>query len=368
MERGVPCALQETENKELTVEWAGRALSQNRAVAEKMLHRIGVTRTFALAQMDEQMIDWFEISRGKRPGKNRAVPLDTPMLMVVDSWSKMLSDVEAAGFYDYGDNLSADKKKKAKATGEASNFGHAKFAQAWTRRLPSFLSAHNGVLVMVSHQNDKVEMSGSGSKMTAEAGALYNKTKIGGRALNQNSAIQLIIGRKGQIKDSNNDKYGTTVRVRVEKNSYGPKDRVFEYDLLFDKHQDTDTYLAPNLDFDRPMCDFFAEQGILQTTINKKRYSSPVLGLTQVTAKEFSAAFHANLDIRNEVGRALKIRGYENEVDTVKSEIESSPVVVPADAPPPPPEDEEEILEEETLEEELPEELEESEDGYENGY
>lgn len=335
LEVGVPCALQETENKELTVEWAGRALSSDRAKAEKMLKRIGVMKTFSLSQMDEQMTSWFEIRRGVKPSKAKVVPLDTPMLMVVDSWSKMLSDAEAAGVYDYGDNLSAEKKRKAKATGEATNFGHAKFAQAWTRKLPSFLNTHNGCILMVSHQNDKVDMSGGGASfMSAEMGALYNKTKIGGRALNQNAAVQLIMAHKGLIKNSNNDKIGSTVRVRVAKNSYGPKDVVFEYDLYHADHDDTETWLSPSIDFDRPMCDLFAEKGILQTTVERKRYSSPVLGLTGATAREFSAAFHANTELKNEVGAMLGIRGYDPTVDEIKEVLE--------DAPPMPPEDDNE--------------------------
>jgi RecA/RadA recombinase len=334
LEVGVPCALQETENKELTVEWSGRALSNDRAKAANMLKRIGVMKTFSLAQMDEQMVDWFEVRRGVRPSKARVVPLDTPMLMVVDSWSKMLSSAEAAGVYDYGDNLSAEKKRKAKDTGEASNFGHSKFAQAWTRKLPAFLNRHNGCIIMVSHQNDKVDMSGGSSFMAADVGALYNKTKIGGRALNQNSAVQLIMAHKGLIKDANNEKIGSTVRLRVAKNSYGPKERVFEYDLYHAGHDDTDTWLSPSIDFDRPMCDMFAEQGILQTTVERKRYSSPILGITGATAREFSAAFHANTELKNEVGAMLGIRGYETVVDEIKEAAEG--------APPPPPEDDDE--------------------------
>lgn len=328
MLHGCPCCVQESEGKPLTLEWAGRALSPDRQTARVMLSRLGVyAKTFALAQMDQQMIDWYDVARGRRIGQHKTVPLETPMVMGIDTFSKMMSPAEAAGFHDYGDNLSPDKKKKAKATGEASNLGHSKWSQAWGRRLPDFMSSRNGVVIVISHQNDKVDMSGGGaSYMSADASALYNTTAIGGRALGQNAAVQLVVARKALVKNSQNDKIGVTVKMRVEKNSYGPTERVIEYDLINDQHDDTETTLAPSLDFDRGMCDWMATHGYIETTVSKKRFSSPVLGLTNVKAREFSEAFHAeeNRHIREGLGRQLKIRGYEDCVDRIKEGVDAT--------------------------------------------
>jgi len=323
MMHGCPCVVHESEGKPLTEEWAGRAMSSDREIAAKMLKRIGVfAKTFELRQMDQDMIDWFDIARGRRIGKHRTVPLETPMVAGVDSFSKMMSPAEAAGVHDYGDNMSKEKKAKAKATGEASNLGHSKWAHSWGKRLPNFLSSNNGVVIVVSHQNEKVDMSGKGSQMSADVSALYNTTKIGGRAMGQNAAVQLILGRKALVKNGSNEKIGVTVKMRVHKNSYGPNERVIEYDLINDQHQDTETTLAPSMDFDRGMCDWFAENGYLETTVSKKRYSSPLLGLSNVKAQEFSEVFHSseNRELRENLGRHLKIRGYEDEVDKIKEE------------------------------------------------
>lgn len=320
MEVGVSPFVQESENKPLTKDWAKRALSLDKKIADKMIRRLLFRHTFQLEEMHQNMVDWLDVVRGRKPGNHVVVPLDTPVLMVVDSYSKMMTKDEAAQYHDYGDNL--DSKSKAKQIGEGSNQGHAKFSHEWSRKLPAIHYRNNLAIIVVSHQNEGGVMKGGkgGASMSAETSNLYNTTKIGGRALNQNTGMQLVLAYKGLVKDSKNFKIGKTVNIRNSKNSYGAQDRIIEMDIIHSKHDDTEDTYAPNLDFDRWLADWMAENNYLQTKVNKKRYTSPVLGVEGVTSREFSKAFHANQSAMNELGRSLGIYGYEDVVDEIKEE------------------------------------------------
>ena len=321
MLEGVPASLQETENKPLTDDWAMRALHHDPATAQKMLKRLKIfPNVFELGQMEKNMEDWVKVMR-----EEVGVPLSTPLVMAVDSWSKLMNSAEAAGFYNYGDNMDAENKKKRKETNEGSNFGHAKWAQAWCRKLPSFLAANNLTLIIVSHQNDSVDMSGGkggASFMTPEMGNLYNKKKIGGRAFNQNAAVQLIMSRVGTAKDSNNNKIGAVIRMRVDKNSYGPNNRVMEWTLRNDGFMDTEDRIEPSLEFHEDLGTWMATNGLLGISSTRKRYTCDALNLINATSEDLEAALNARPDVLNKLGRDLKIRGYENVVDQIKDELE----------------------------------------------
>jgi hypothetical protein len=250
------------------------------------------------------------------------VPKSTPLVMAVDSWSKLMNASEAAGYYDYGDNLEAKAKKKQKGTNEGSNFVHSKWAHAWCRKLPSFLAVNNVILIIISHQNDSVDMGGGGSSfMSAESGALWNKKKIGGRAFNQNAALQLILARAGVAKDGTGNKIGTLIKMRVDKNSFGPTNRVMEYTLRNDRFADTEASLDPSLVFHEGLAKWFADERLLGTTASRKRYSCDPLGLVNATSEDFEYALQACPETLNEVGRSLQIYGYENVVDDISGSI-----------------------------------------------
>lgn len=320
MLQGIPAALQETENKPLTDDWAKRAMHSDPVIAAKMLERLRIfPGVFELGQMESNLYDWVRVMR-----EDVKVPLSTPLIMAVDSWSKLMNADESAGFYDYGDNMDAERKKKMKGTNEGSNFVHAKWAQAWCRKLPSFLAKNNVILIVVSHQNDAVDMSGGKtSYMSPEQGNLYNKKKIGGRAFNQNAAIQLIMTRAGVAKDGAGDKIGSIIKMRVDKNSYGPNNRTMEWILQNDKFTDTETFIEPSLVFHEDLGKWLADEKLLGITVTRKRYTCPELGLVNATSAELEAALLANEDVLNRLGNLLRIRGYENVVDKIKDELQA---------------------------------------------
>lgn len=312
---GSPFAIQETEGKALVPAWAGRAMHTDPKMANKMLKRMTVFEdTFSLDQMEENMMDWFKIMREKV-----GVPIETPIFMGIDTWSKLMSPSEAAGFQDYGDKLSAEEKKKFKATNEGSNLVHSKWAAAFCRRLPYVLNKYNAVLLNNCHQNAKINMNpGKGvSFMSDDQKLAYNKTKIGGNAFNQNAAVQLILTAKGGAKNSDNKIIGQRVGLRVDKNSYGPRDRTMEYEIINQGFKDTDNYIEPNIRFAKDLALWMTTEKLVGTTANRGRYTCESLGVINATAEDFATAFHANTEVVHQLGVDLHISGYDHTIDKI---------------------------------------------------
>jgi hypothetical protein len=192
------------------------------------------------------------------------------------------------------------------------------------RTLPAFLDQNNVLLILVRHVFDKVDMTGHGSKMSAETSQMYNTTSTGGKSFEQNAAVQFIIGRKGQAKDGSGDVIGDLVRCRCSKNSYGEKGRIVEWVLRNAKFRDTDTYLQPAIDLDESMCTWMAVDKYLGMSVESKRFSCKSLGMTAVPASEMAAAFHANPDIQFQLGKALKMGGYIDYVDDIQKQLDAA--------------------------------------------
>jgi hypothetical protein len=115
-------------------------LHPNLKIAAKMFSRIGIYQDVnTLDQMHDNFEDWIAILRGKRKVAGiEPVPMDTPIMMVVDSISKLLAPGEAAGVVDYKDYMSDKAKASKKGVNEGSNMEHAKWHASWARRLPAY--------------------------------------------------------------------------------------------------------------------------------------------------------------------------------------------------------------------------------------
>lgn len=327
MDVGCPALYIECESKQIPPARAVRALHPKITRSYKMLNRLRVESVNSLDHMWQAMKDFVYIARGTRGNKDTPrVPMHVPIVIAVDPWSKLLNPDEAAGFYNYGDNMSDAKKKKFKEINEGSNLGHAKWAHKWCRLLPTFLKQFNVVLIIVHHQNDKIDMSAGGgvSYMTPEASALYNKTRIGGKALHQNTALTLILSRKGLAKNGSSDVTGNYISCRVAKNSLGHDNIKFFYELRTGFYNDTLTTLDPAINYNMGFATLCAEQKWLSTTLKGSKFSSPVLNVADVSADEFYAAFEASPDIKYNLGRQLGINGYVDVVDNIKNMVDKN--------------------------------------------
>ncbi len=323
MDVGCPALYIECESKQIPPARVMRALHPNVMRAYKMLQRLRVESVNSLDHMWQIMKDFVYVARGTRGDKDTPrIPMHVPIVIAVDPWSKLLNPEEAAGFYNYGDNMSDAKKKKFKEINEGSNLGHSKWAHKWCRLLPAFLKQYNVSLIIVHHQNDKVDMAGgAASYMSADMSALYNKTRIGGRALHQNTALTIILSRKGLSKNTSGEVIGNLISARIAKNSLGPDNSKFFYELRTGHFNDSGFSLDPAVNMNLGFATMCAEQKWLSTSVKGSKFSSSVLGVNEVTADEFYAAFENNADVKINLGKQLGINGYIDIVDNVKATI-----------------------------------------------
>ena len=324
---GSPCYIQHSEGKPYARDWAIRFLDTDPTAA---LHKADFLLTEAVHSLThsiESLEAWVNSMRGRAvPGRKTVnVPLEIPLVVGIDTWTKLMNPSEEAGRYVYGENMEAEQKKKRNEIGEGSNMGHAKFAAGMGRTLPAFLEQNNVILILVRHVFDKVDMGAKkGSSMSAETSQMYNTTSTGGKTFEQSAAVQFILGRKGQAKDGSGDLIGDIVRCRCSKNSYGEKGRIIEWILRNAKFRDTETYLQPAIDFDEGMGMWLATDKYLGVTVDSKRYSCKSLGVTAVPANELAAAFHANPQIQFTLGKKLKMGGYIDYVDEIKKQLKAA--------------------------------------------
>jgi len=314
MLQGSPCFYVETEGKVIDEERAMRSLNTDKALAKKMFDRISFDQCFELQQAIDSIYAWVKLVRD--PKSEVYVPHHIPVVVGLDTFSKLMSASEAEGRLLYNDQTLKGKEADAKDLGTGSNFGHAKIAQAWSRQLPNWLTMNNVILILNRHQNDKVDMNAApGASFGGDAAAGFNTTSIGGRAFSQNAALQLILSRykfaTKKVGDEN-IKIGVDAKITVSKNSYGPNGLVCFYRINQRNDGDTDTTFVPALSFAPYTSEWLMGKGILEiSSKNKNCYSCRDLNLFDVTCDEFYAALQANEEVLNLIGTRLRLKGYE---------------------------------------------------------
>jgi len=338
-----PCLYSTADDKLMLPSRVERIMHRDPVIAKQMVDMITVHEPHALHEMVENMEWWVKTMRGKVPGFDKrgldAIPMDIPLVVALEHPGKLLSKAEAAGYYDYADYMNAANAKKLKQINEGSNLDHSRFAAGFMRHMQAFQSSYNVFLIWTSHQNEKIDMSGgfSPSYIPEITKKLHNKTKNMGRAVNQNAAYQIIMAKNGVTKDANDEINGIKVKMRVEKNSYGPPGRIIEYELRNTHTTDTATYQEPVFYYHNGFCKLLADKGYMGVTVSAEKYSCKDLGLIGLSAEDFEAAFLADQEAVNRLGAILKIDGYDAIVDKIQEEMQ---VPQPPPEPPQPPETE----------------------------
>lgn len=301
-----PCLFVNTEgeNKLPNAQRIKRCLDTDPEMSERMYNVLEIDTGRELRDTTDFIEDWIKTTRlflNENGGQ------EVPIVVAIDTLSKLMSPGEAVGLLD----SDTKKSSKAKGLGESSNLEFSKLMHAWCRRLPFILDEYNVLLISVSHQNQKIDMGGFGATMSADVSAGYNKTKRGGKALDQNSAMQVTLKRTGFYKNSAQEVHGHKIQMRVVKSSVGADNNTLDY-ILKTKHTEDmpPEYQEPALDFSEGLANMFAEKKLLSTKVSRKRYTSEPLGVEGVTASEFVRSLKDRPDLQNSVGVALGIDGY----------------------------------------------------------
>lgn len=271
-----PVMLVESEGKPLDRPRAEAALHPDRKIAALMYDAIYREPARELREAINKIESWLITIR-----KDPRIPKSAVAMVVLDSFSKLMSPSEASGFSVYDSKKDKERKrqdekkeefkaakkgvevtaKPSKAADDhtkelltGSNFEHAKVASEWTRRLVYFLGAYNAILVLVRHQNDKIDMgAGGGIMLSEDQKAGMNRTSIGGKAILQTAAYQFILSRKGFFKASvggQQENVGLDVKINVAKNGWGPSGVDGMYRVSLQPRRATETRYEPVIDFD----------------------------------------------------------------------------------------------------------------------
>ena len=139
----------------------------------------------------------------------------------------------------------------------------------------------------------------------------------GGKAFDQLAAWQLIMGKGSQWKDSEGNLLGHDVISRMDKNSYGSGGRRAAWKMRTEKLIDTETYLAPALNFDMDAARWLLDTKLTGATYAQGRYTSQLVDVMAAPPDVFWQAITSRQEIVEPLARALRIEGYDDAVDKI---------------------------------------------------
>lgn len=322
----MPCCHVETEGKPMEADRIRRCLHTDRAIADQMFNTISFLQSFEIVDAVDQIENWLMKIRDKEY-PDSYVPDHIPAAIALDTYSKLMSPAEAVGYHVYEEPVedkksdkgkesakerNNEKKKKILELGGGSNFGHAKMAHAWSRRLPSLLTKYNAFLIIVRHQNDKVDMAqqsfhgGGGSFIPPDIKEQWNRTSIGGRAFAQSAAYEILVTRDGKADVATirgeTQKVSQSAKIAVTKTSYGPGSRSCHYMLNWVPRHDTETYQEPTIDFAGSLPDILKHTGLVRIDIkNKGDVSCKELDLENVSPRQLADCLNKRPDVFNDL-------------------------------------------------------------------
>jgi RecA/RadA recombinase len=354
----------ETEGKPIGRERAEAALHPDRKIAAAMYDAVYREHARELREAINKMEAWLITVR-----KDSRIPKSSPAMVVIDTFSKLMSPSEAAGFSVYDSKKDKEKKKQeekkaaakaakkgdsdpkpekaekfkddtTKELGSGSNFEHAKLSHEWTRRLAYFLGHYNAILVVLRHQNDKIDMgAGGGIMLSEDQKAAINRTTIGGKAIYQSAAYQFILSRRGFFKASVNgmqENVGLDVKLNVAKNGWGPSGVDAYYRVSLQPRRATEERYEPAIEFDTWIPEILMRHKLMN--IRMKNVSTVITPefephgrAEEIPLYQFCEMFYQR-GLADVMGRRLGFAHYGDNATVSDLIVSYTPVLVEADA------------------------------------
>lgn len=305
----VPCLYINSEPKMLEPDWRKRLYSVDEEKAEKIDTAASYEFCSTLDEMDEKLRAWVTKYRS-----GLKIGLDVPLVVFIDSVTKLLNpdEAEAAGW-------SSDDKEAAKKGVQAISKKPgvtAKWMHAWCRAIAPLLVKANLTVILVSGQNQ--EMDAQANPFVSKVSlAKANKTRPGGNAVNQSAGLQFNLTRIGHYQNSQKVTCGKRICLSVQKNAFGPSKREIDYILLDDRPENykgrdiEGKYKAPAILMDEAMCNLLVQADLFGLSLERKRYSSAALDLFKVKPEEVMEKLITRPELLLQAAKDLGIRGYE---------------------------------------------------------
>ena len=315
----------EGEDKQMAPERILRCMSAKPQIAAELLQRIHTERCVTLAQLQPKMHNWAKAQRegfGTKEDRVEGLPMDIPLIIAVDPFSRLMSEAEAQGNVDWDDF----SKEKSHEAGTGSNFGHSKFANAWTRWLQSFCDRYNVLLICVHQQTEKIDF-GNAKKNNNEpdhSRKLRNPNYIGGKALEGLACVSIVVAMMWEVPDAQKQIIGKMIAARVHKQAHGEGGRTIQW-MLRTRHSERDIpgkYLDPALHFGVGMMQILKKEQLLSLRQGEadKLYSSKELELRGLSADQMDTIIHSRPAVLEQLGKTLRISGYYDPIAEMLSD------------------------------------------------
>ena len=300
----------EGRNKMCSVQRLKSCLSTSRKESDELFNKIQYVEVHTLRQALELIHSIAKIYRGV--ATKRGFNEDSPIIIALDTVSKLMPNTEATAMGYGGENKSASSA----ILEDSSNLEFSKMLQKWSRLIVDTLEKYNVFLVLVSHQNTKIDMNSFTARFLTNASMTEdNKTKIGGNAINQSATIQVTLTKiKEHTRKTTlgNVFLGHIIKLKVLKNSRNADKRSCFYELRVNELKDTDTTQESALDFSYGIPEMLIESkslGLKVDSVQKDTFISKALMMDGANREEVIDYLNHNPDKLNEIIPNLGIRG-----------------------------------------------------------
>jgi RecA/RadA recombinase len=316
----------EGEDKQMATERMLRCMSAKPQIAAELLQRIHIERCVTLSQLQPKMHNWAKAQRegfGSKEERVEGLPMDIPLVIAIDPFSRLMSEAEAQGNVVWDDFAT----EKMHEPGTGSNFGHSKFANAFTRWLQAFCDRYNVLIICVHQQTEKIDFGNAGKSNPNEPDfkrKLRNPNYIGGKALEGLACVSIVVAVMWEVADATKRIIGKMIAARVHKQAHGEGGRSIQW-MLRTNHNDRDVpgkYLDPALHFGTGMMKILKDEQLLALRQGEqdKLYSSKELNLKGLAADQMDSIIHARPAVLDQIGKTLRISGYYDPIAEMLSD------------------------------------------------
>lgn len=305
----------ETERKMHFMEYVKRAFSSDPKEADRLAKNFRVVQVNSLDELESTIKTNVATIR-------KVIPSRIPVLIVIDTFSR------ASSYRESGELLAMNKEAKTKTEEErqktvdkksitektARTTDHAIWMAMFMRMAPTLMSVYNVSFIITNQQTVKIDMSagGGGAYISEDAKKMRNNNRRGGSAQAAEASYDWVLTGTNlkNTKSTGNQSLGKRITGFVCKNSFGPSLYKFNYDIISDFTEDTETRQVETLTTTSAIASMITASKLWPITITAKRYTSKELGLMSATEHELVSRVLEDEDLRCTLGRYYQIQGY----------------------------------------------------------
>jgi hypothetical protein len=318
-----PTHIIESENTAFAEEHACRLIARDKMFAKLVYDTINVSKVRTQKEFEDEIIRVALAMRGS--GSTKAVPMDIPILIGLDSLSKLITEQQAEGLVQDNTDYMPEKGEAKIVGSDAPNpLKAANFWHTWCRKSATILDQENVLLLVTAHPSTKIDMSYAGTQAaqkTSDVNKELNSDAIPGSNALLSSTLYGITSAQlpGKVqRGTKGPVIGTKILWQCRKNRFGPqKTRSIEFIMMSEQISEYDTpstYASP-LRFDEAFCALLEKNHVMGVKCENKaqnRWTCRQLNKSLVSPEELYDAIASNPEVRAGVAKALFITGYGN--------------------------------------------------------